>query len=83
MEKSVVNYKDILYNMDRVQGEKVVVVEGITDVWRMGDGFVASFGTTLTSAQINLSDKTQFEEPYSISSNATNIVSRYSLCLDI
>ncbi len=54
VEKSVINCKQILYNLDNAKGKWVVVVEGILDVWRMGDGFVASFGTTMTSSQINL-----------------------------
>lgn len=52
IEESVINYKHILYNIDRALSDRVVVVEGMTDVWKMGDGFVASFGTIMTSSQI-------------------------------
>jgi hypothetical protein len=52
LDKSIMNYKDILYNHDNTDESTVVVVEGITDVWRMGDGFVSSLGSTLTLAQI-------------------------------
>jgi len=48
------NPKDVLYNVDRSFGEKVGVVEGPTDVWRMGDGFVATMGTSVTPGQLKL-----------------------------
>ena len=54
VEKSVINIKHILYNFDSIKFKKVVVLEGIFDVWRMGSGFVSSFGTTMTPSQINL-----------------------------
>lgn len=54
IEKSVIYYKDILYNWDNANQFRIVVVEGITDVWRLGDGFVASFGTGMTQSQIKL-----------------------------
>jgi hypothetical protein len=54
IEKSIIDYKDILYNWDNLKGNRGIVVEGITDVWRMGDGFLGSFGTGMTRAQINL-----------------------------
>jgi DNA primase len=54
VEKSVVNYKELLYNFDRCANGRVIVVEGIVDVWRMGDGFVSSFGTTMTPSQIKI-----------------------------
>ena len=50
-EKSVVNIKHTLYNIDSV-GDTAVVVEGPTDVWNMGDGFVATFGTVYTPEQV-------------------------------
>ena len=54
LEKSVMNYKHVLYNWDNATSSRVVVVEGIVDVWRLGSGFVASFGTSMTSSQIHL-----------------------------
>jgi hypothetical protein len=42
----------LLYNFDRaVHKPFVVVVRGVTDVWRIGDWAVATFGTTLTPDQ--------------------------------
>jgi hypothetical protein len=50
----VVHHKDMLYGMDVVPGRKVVVVEGITDVWRLGPGAVATFGTSFLPTQVKL-----------------------------
>lgn len=45
--------KDILYNLDNARNKNtVVVVEGCTDVWRLGHGAVATFGTSVTSSQL-------------------------------
>jgi|2_EtaG_2_1085320.scaffolds.fasta_scaffold00387_20 hypothetical protein len=50
-----VNLKDYLYGYDSCVGDSVVVVEGITDVWRLGMGVaVATLGTQTTLAQISL-----------------------------
>jgi DNA primase len=49
--KSVVPIKHTLYNLDSVRGT-AVLVEGVMDAWRIGDGAVASFGTQLTKNQI-------------------------------
>jgi hypothetical protein len=50
-EESVMPAKTLLYNADRM-GHTALVVEGITDVWRIGDGAVATFGTMWTVAQV-------------------------------
>jgi DNA primase len=54
VEKSVMNPKHVLYNMDNCREDWVVVVEGPLDVWRMGDNFVAGLGTQLTDQQLRL-----------------------------
>lgn len=51
VEKSILPIKDCLYNIDSVR-DKAIVVEGVTDVWRLGDGAIATFGTKFTRAQI-------------------------------
>jgi DNA primase len=48
--KSVIHAKNTLYNIDRV-GHTAIVVEGITDVWKIGDGAVATMGTKWTKSQ--------------------------------
>lgn len=46
--------KSCLYALDLTLGRSVVVLEGITDVWRFGPGSVATFGIKYTSAQVLL-----------------------------
>jgi len=48
---AVIPIKHCLYNIDTV-GDTVVIVEGITDVWRMGAGTVATFGLEYTKEQV-------------------------------
>jgi hypothetical protein len=44
-----------LYALDQAVGQsQVVLVEGVTDVWRMGDGAVALFGKSLSARQRDL-----------------------------
>jgi len=46
--------KQTLYNMDNVIGNAVIIVEGILDAWRIGDGAVCTFGTKYTREQLRL-----------------------------
>lgn len=41
-----------LYNIDSVAGT-AIIVEGVTDAWRIGPGAVATFGIEFTKEQIN------------------------------
>lgn len=50
----VINHKEILYGIDHCKKDVCVLVEGITDVWRLGYGSVATFGIKFKPAQINL-----------------------------
>ena len=50
----VVHHKDVLYGIDHVPSNAVVVVEGITDVWRLGPGAVATFGTSYLPSQVEV-----------------------------
>jgi len=51
--ESIIPIKSCLYNLDNAN-ETVILVEGITDVWRIGDGAVATLGKKVTMEQINL-----------------------------
>jgi hypothetical protein len=45
----------LLYNLDQARGQPlVVVVEGVTDAWRVGPAAVALFGKTASEAQVQL-----------------------------
>jgi len=50
-ECSIEPVKNCWYNLDSVRGT-AIVVEGITDAWRMGDGAIASLGKIVTENQI-------------------------------
>jgi hypothetical protein len=50
---SVVDPKRYLYNIDTVK-DTAIVVEGPTDVWRMGDGTVATMGIQYIAEQLYL-----------------------------
>lgn len=42
----------LLYNIDNALGVKVVVVEGVFDVWRLGNNTVATFGASMSDQQV-------------------------------
>lgn len=46
--------KHCLYNYDNTLGEKVVVTEGVVDVWKLGRGAVATFGIDYSVQQVAL-----------------------------
>ncbi len=52
----VIKHKHILYNLDNC-GDKVLVLEGVTDVWRIGNNSVATFGTGYTPYQVIILSK--------------------------
>jgi len=51
-EQSVIHYKQTLYGEQFADRSQIAVVEGVFDQWRMGDGFVAAYGTALTKYQL-------------------------------
>ena len=53
-EECVINAKNILFNLDNVINRKMIICEGVFDAMRVGDGAVATLGTEVTDAQINL-----------------------------
>ena len=57
------NIKDTLYNIDNCYLDKVIVVEGVFDCWRIGDDCVALFGIALRDRQIALLAE-RFNEVY-------------------
>ena len=50
-EKAIIPMKECIYNIDSVR-DTALVVEGVTDVWRIGDGAVAVMGMEYTKEQI-------------------------------
>jgi len=52
-EKSARSVKESVYNIDVAKGQKqIIVMEGVTDVWRVGDCGVGIFGKVVTEAQL-------------------------------
>lgn len=49
------HHKDMLYGMDKCEGmDSVVLVEGVTDVWRIGTGALACFGIKYRLPQVRM-----------------------------
>lgn len=51
-KEEIIPHKNILYNLDNSIKDTVIVVEGPTDVWRIGDDCVATFGVNFTLQQV-------------------------------
>lgn len=52
-EKSILNPKSILYNIDNCKEEWVTLVEGVFDCWRLGKQNIAcTLGTSMTEEQL-------------------------------
>lgn len=49
--KEVMHLKSILYNLDNC-GDTAVIMEGVLDVWRWGDGGLCTFGIQYTDEQL-------------------------------
>lgn len=52
-EMEIIPHKHTLYNLDAVENT-MVITEGILDTWRIGDGAVATYGTSFTDEQVLL-----------------------------
>lgn len=60
-EESVIPVKSCLYNLD-LATKHTIIVEGPTDVWKLGSGAVCTFGTKYTNRQLNLLRKNGCEK---------------------
>jgi hypothetical protein len=52
--ESIIPRRETLYNIDNVKSKTAVIVEGPADVWRIGDGAIATLGTSVSDGQIEL-----------------------------
>jgi len=60
---SLVDVHDIFYNVDSLKNKrKCVIVEGVTDVWRIGEGAIAMLGKNISEKQIFLLKEKKIEE---------------------
>ena len=62
-EKAIIPMKRILYNIDTIRN-KAIIVEGPTDVWRIGKGCCAMMGVEYTSTQLSMLANKNLEEIY-------------------
>ena len=62
VKDSVQDMKQTLYNLNNCTPPLICLTEGVFDVWRMGDGFAATFGTALTEGQLKEIVKYGFTE---------------------
>lgn len=67
-EDAVIPMKNLLYNLDSVE-DKIIIVEGVADVWRIGDGSAAMMGVEYTSQQLNLLFDKELTEAYILFDN--------------
>lgn len=51
--QSIVPRRETLYNIDNAK-RNIVIVEGPFDVWRIGDGAIATLGTSVSDGQVEL-----------------------------
>lgn len=63
IEDAVIQNKNLCYNLDNCKKRFAVGVEGVTDVWRIGNDSFATFGTSFTIEQI-LMIKNHFDTVY-------------------
>lgn len=64
INEAIVPVKQCLYNIDSVKDDKAIIYEGVTGVWRFGDGAVASFTSNLTPEQIILLKKKKIKQVF-------------------
>lgn len=57
--QALIPLEHLIYNIDNAR-DKVILVEGVFDVWRIGPGAVASFGIQLTDSQLR--QLTEFDQ---------------------
>jgi 5S rRNA maturation endonuclease (ribonuclease M5) len=76
--KALIDMESCLYGIDQVQ-DKIIVVEGALDQWRLGDGAAATFGTMISDEQVDLIIKKRIKEIYVfLDSDAEKITRQFS-----
>lgn len=53
-ELEIISHREILYGLDNANNTTVILVEGITDVWRLGENSIACFGLQFSDEQVLL-----------------------------
>lgn len=53
-DEEIIQHQHCIYGLDQAITRRCIVVEGITDVWRLGTGAIAVFGIDFTKQQARL-----------------------------
>ena len=53
-EEEIISHQHCIYGIDLATNRRCIVVEGVTDVWRLGPGAIATFGISFTKQQAKL-----------------------------
>jgi hypothetical protein len=61
-KESILIPKECLYNIDNLKGDRVVIVEGVTDVWRIGDGVVGLTTNKISDGQLLLLNQKELKK---------------------
>jgi len=64
--KSIIPIKDTLYNFDNIPRDKVIITEGVTDVWKLGNGAIATYGYNVGKNQIDILKSRNFKDIFII-----------------
>lgn len=67
-DEAIKPMKHCVYNLDSVR-DKAIIVEGVFDAWRIGDGGVALLGVEYTTQQLNLLLEKEIKEVYILFDN--------------
>ena len=60
---AILHMKECLYNVDFIK-DKVIICEGVMDVWRIGKGSIATMGVEYTTTQLAMLSRKQPKEIY-------------------
>lgn len=69
-EEAVIPMKNCIYNIDSVQ-DKVILVEGVFDAWRLGDSAASLIGVEYTTQQLNILLEKEIKEAFILFDNDT------------
>lgn len=53
LDREIIPMKNIAYNLEKAE-DKIIIVEGIFDVWRLGKGAISLFGVSFTQNQVKM-----------------------------
>ncbi len=51
-DRAIIPMKQLFYNVDNIRRDRIIIVEGPLDVWKIGDGAIASMGIETSTSQV-------------------------------